>query len=70
MRLIDSVAGHLFELPPENVILLAPPRPKRRRPLPPAPLRLSKARTLTVHSSDGSAAEYEQTAQGWRKRRF
>ncbi len=67
MRLIDSLQGHYFELPPANVILLAPPRLSGQS-LAPAPLRLLPTRSLVVHSSDGSANEYEQTAGGWRKR--
>ena len=68
MRLIDKDAGHLFTLPPANVILLAPrPDPHAR----PVLLRFVPpivSRSLVVHHGDGTSDVWEETAEGWRRK--
>jgi hypothetical protein len=63
VRLIDDTDGHCFELLPEGFALLAPAEP----PVAPAAQAKAPPRVLTVHSSDGSAARWEETDAGWRK---
>ena len=71
MRLIDSQDGHLFTLPPDNVVLLAPRRITRRIPVllrfAPAPAPVS--RSLVVYDNDGEPQTilFVQTASGWRR---
>ena len=71
MRLIDNEEGHLFSLPPENVILLAPRRISKQlhtflKFMPPPPPR---SRSFVVHDADGDTQTlvYVETAAGWRR---
>jgi hypothetical protein len=69
LRLIDAEHGHLFTLPPLNVILMAPRPASLPPPAPqPLPLRPVPSRSLTVHGPDGAVSRWEETAAGWRKR--
>jgi len=71
MRLIDNHEGHLFALPPPNVILLAPRRLSKQLPvlLQFAALPVPRLRSFVVHGSDGAQETlvYVETAAGWRR---
>ena len=72
MRLIDSQQGHLFMLPPANVILLAPKRSAGGSPVLlhfDAPAPAPRSRSLVVHGNDGAqqTCTFVETPRGWRR---